>query len=282
MTRGTSPAQTRKPLPTILAMSNAPSEPTASPIPIRPLQPVSEASGSIQTARPHPKPSWPKPKLRFECRDLTHPAAIAFFDTTNPAAVFSNAVTVVLERLYAKPTESNSQVVPVRSITLILRSMDGVAYTTGSELDDEHKEIHFSLNYIDGIPKEPNRQKHEIEGVVVHEMVHCWQWNALGTCPGGLIEGIADFVRLKAGLSPPHWKKEAGGDWDAGYQHTAYFLEWIEEKFGEGSVRRINDGLRNRRYDEKSFWTDLFGYSVQNLWNDYTQELKKGKEADRS
>lgn len=37
-------------------------------------------------------------------------------------------------------------------------------------------------------------------GVCVHEMVHCWQWNAKGTCPGGLIEGIADYVRLRSGL----------------------------------------------------------------------------------
>lgn len=44
---------------------------------------------------------------------------------------------------------------------------------------------------------------------MVHEMVHCWQRNAHGTAPGGLIEGIADWVRLKAGLVPPHWKREA-------------------------------------------------------------------------
>ena len=45
------------------------------------------------------------------------------------------------------------------------------------------------------------------------------------TCPGGLIEGIADWVRLRAGLGAKHWKQEADGKWDAGYQHTGYFLE---------------------------------------------------------
>lgn len=42
----------------------------------------------------------------------------------------------------------------VRSVTLILRSLDGVAYTTGSDLDEDHKEIHMSLQYIAGIPDE--------------------------------------------------------------------------------------------------------------------------------
>jgi len=39
-------------------------------------------------------------------------------------------------------------------VTLVLRSMEGVAYTTGSELDPDHKEIHFSLDYIAKISEE--------------------------------------------------------------------------------------------------------------------------------
>ena len=156
--------------------------------------------------------------------------------------------------------------------------MGGVAYTTGSDIDDDHKEIHFSLNYIKEIATE--RQQQEIQGVLVHEMVHCWQWNGLGTSPGGLIEGIADFVRLKAGLAPPHWKKEAGGEWDAGYQHTGYFLEWIEENFGEGSVRNINASLQNGKYVEEEFWQQLFQKNVAELWAEYSKTLPKPKETD--
>ena len=158
--------------------------------------------------------------------------------------------------------------------------MDGVAYTTGSDIDDDHKEIHFSLNYIENIASE--RQQQEIQGVLVHEMVHCWQWNGLGTSPGGLTEGIADFVRLKAGLSPPHWKREAGGEWDAGYQHTGYFLEWIEENFGEGSVRNINASLQNRKYVEDEFWHQLFQKNVEELWAEYSKTLPKPKEDEKT
>lgn len=149
--------------------------------------------------------------------------------------------------------------------------MGGVAYTTGSELDGDHKEIHFSLDYINGLPSA--RQKDEIQGVLVHEMVHCWQWNAVATAPGGLIEGIADFVRLKAGLSPPHWKKEGGGQWDAGYQHTGFFLEWIENTCGGGSVRKINHALKDKQYEEDDFWEQLFGKKVSLLWKEYEESL---------
>ena len=227
--------------------------------------------------RPHPKPSIPTPKLRLRVSDLAHPGASIFFGTTNAVNVLSDAVTVVLQTLYI-PFEGNAAIPPTRSVTLVLRPMKGVAYTTGSELDDDHKEIHFSLDYIASIPSDSSRrQKDEIQGVLVHEMVHVWQWNALGTAPSGLIEGIADFVRLRADLCPPHWKKEGGGDWDAGYQHTGYFLEWIEGKFGEGSVMRINENLRDREYVEQVFWKELFGKDVDSLWEDYTQTLDRGK-----
>jgi hypothetical protein len=160
--------------------------------------------------------------------------------------------------------------------------MGGVAYTTGSDLDSDHKEIHFSLDYINGIS--PSRKADEILGVLTHEMVHCYQYDSFGTCPGGLVEGIADWVRLNANLSPPHWKKEASGNWDAGYQHTGYFLEYLEQRFGKGTVRRINEKLRIERYEQKKFWTEVVGRPVEQLWSDYAEavekELKKAEEEE--
>jgi hypothetical protein len=157
--------------------------------------------------------------------------------------------------------------------------MPGVAYTTGSELDSEHKEIHFSLDYIHNSISSA-RMTDEIMGVLTHEMVHCYQYNAFGTCPGGLIEGIADWVRLNAKLSPPHWKKETSGKWDAGYQQTGYFLEYLENRFGEGLVRRVNEKLRIVRYEEKKFWTELCGRPVEQLWGDYAAAVEKGEDEE--
>ncbi|KAF7561700.1 hypothetical protein G7046_g2412 [Stylonectria norvegica] len=212
------------------------------------------------------------PKLRLEIRDLTHAGARTFLDAVNTTDCVSRAVQNVLRLLYASPTCRTTTLPPTRSVTLILRDMGGVAYTTGSDLDNDHKEIHFSLGYISRIAK--TRGTDEIAGVITHELVHCFQYNGFGSCPGGLIEGIADWVRLNCQLSPPHWKRDADGKWDGGYQHTAYFLEYLEGRFGAGTVQRLNEKLRIQRYEEKAFWTELVGRPVEQLWGDYADKLK--------
>ncbi|KAG6001506.1 hypothetical protein E4U21_004277 [Claviceps maximensis] len=219
--------------------------------------------------------AFPHPKLRLEVRDITHPGAKLFFSSIQPTETMAAATADVLRLLYHSPSDPSTTPPPTRSITVIFRDMPGVAYTTGSDLDDDHKEIHFALAHIS-----PNtasaRVPAEITGVLTHEMVHCLQWNAHGTCPGGLIEGIADWVRLRCGLAPPHWKKEHVPEkWDAGYQHTAYFLDYLErERFGCGFVRRVNEKLRVGKYHEKTFWVDLTGLTVHRLFEDYVEQLK--------
>lgn len=212
------------------------------------------------------------PKLRLEIRDLSHPGAKRFLDAVNTSDCTANAVRNVLRLLYSSPSCPTTTVPPTRSITFILRDIGGVAYTKGSDLDNDHKEIHFSLGYISRLSED--RITDEITGVLTHEIVHCYQYNGFGACPGGLIEGIADWVRLHCHLSPPHWKREADGKWDGGYQHTAYFLEYLEVRFGKGTVQRINEKLRIQRYQEKGFWTELLGRPVEQLWGDYCDKLK--------
>lgn len=139
----------------------------------------------------------------------------------------------------------------------------------------------FSLGYINGVKKAPEGAKgdvtgaYEIEGVLVHELVHCFQHNGQGTCPSGLIEGIADFVRLKANLGAPHWKRgDIPQKWDQGYEKTAYFLDWLETTYGEGAVRKINEKLRKGKYQESGFWQDLFKADINELWHKYVQALQ--------
>jgi hypothetical protein len=216
----------------------------------------------------HVKPKR-KPLLRLEIRDLSEEGARIFLSCLDCGTVIEEAVNGVLDLLYSP----QSHIPSTRSVTLILRSMPGVAFTTGKDLDDDHKEIHFSTDYIAHITK--NSRKAEMLGVLRHEMVHCWQWNAKGTCPGGLIEGIADWVRLRSNFVPLHWKREWDGDWDAGYQHTGYFLDYLEERFGDGTVMAINEQLREKEYDEKSFWMECCQHDINTLWKDYGEEMDK-------
>jgi len=159
----------------------------------------------------------------------------------------------------------------MQTILLVLRPMEGVAYTTGS---DTAKEIHFSCQYIAGCA---DRCADEIRGVLVHEVVHCFQYNAKDTCPSGLIEGIADWVRLRSGLAPPHWR-HGGSSWDAGYDTTAYFLQWLTERYGEGVVQEINELMKDAPYDESIFKT-VTGRKVSKLWKLYKEHLGEGDAA---
>ena len=270
-------------------------EPTPSPISRRPATPdarevqsqehVGIETDEMKSLRPHPKPAFPVPKLRLQLHDLSHPGASIFLNNCDASKALAVAVDNVLSTLYL-PTKTNSHIPGTRSVTVILEPMGGIAYTTGIQLDNDHKEIHFSMDYIENDVTEA-RRKQEIQGVLVHEMVHCWQWDASGTCPGGLIEGIADYVRLKAGLSPPHWKRptkkkakdgekepetdESDEKWDAGYEKTAFFLEWLEDNYDSARVRTINASLKDTEYDEYKFWMGITGQEIGNLWQQYVK-----------
>lgn len=222
---------------------------------------------------PIPQSIHHKPTLRLHLDDITHSATQITNSSLDGGLYLARAIDHVLAHLY-KPY-GLSDMPKVRSVTVVLRSMGGVAYTTGLPLDDLHKEIHLSLDYVQAVQSRNSTGiRHEIAGVITHEMVHCFQHNGHGTCPGGLIEGIADFVRLKAGLAPPHWKKSSetrGERWDEGYQKTAWFLEWLEDKKGAGTVSRLNATLKTEKYDEEKFWKNLVGVSVEKLWSQYKE-----------
>src|SRR5690242_8508422 len=194
--------QTMSPAPT----SSSPPAPQASALPPATSNEHSTTQHSDTTtpdesSKPKVKPLR-RPLLRLEFRDLSSDGSREFLRLVHASSALESAVDHVLRLLYTDV--DRSCIPPTRSITLVLRDMDGVAYTTGLDLDDDHKEIHLSTKYIEYIGE--SRRKEEINGVLVHEMVHCWQHHGGNTAPGGLTEGVADWVRLKAGYAPPHWK----------------------------------------------------------------------------
>ncbi|KAF8527666.1 hypothetical protein JB92DRAFT_3081471 [Gautieria morchelliformis] len=215
--------------------------------------------------RPAAQHLWQIPRLSLRVKDLSNPGVATFFKNIKPYDDMRAAVLRVLQCLYLVETQPRN----IASVTLILRDFDGVAHTHGSAANDADKEIHFSTRHIQGSEA---RARHEILGVLTHEMVHCFQYNAKGTCPGGFVEGIADFVRLRASLNPPHWKRSLpsnSDNWDAGYERTAFFLDWVEQQFGAGVVRALNEGMRNTKYDNGRVWRDVTGQSVEHLWSAY-------------
>ncbi|KAA8545813.1 hypothetical protein F0562_020736 [Nyssa sinensis] len=97
-------------------------------------------------------------------------------------------------------------------------------------------------------------------------------WNGSGQTPGGLIEGIADFVRLKAGYAPAHWVQPGQGDrWDQGYDVTAHFLDYCNS-LRNGFVAELNRKMRSG-YDA-TYYVELLGKTVDQLWSDYKAKYK--------
>jgi hypothetical protein len=153
---------------------------------------------------------WCIPQLNVHLHDLSSAGCRRFLTACggDVETLLTDAVVAVCKRLYETPEQQpKSQ----SCISLHMRPMPGVAYTAGG---DGEKQIHFSTEYIAGVKEE--RVREEVLGVIRHEMVHVWQHNGKGCCPGGLIEGVADWCRLRDGFVPPHWRR-GGGAWDDGY-----------------------------------------------------------------
>ncbi|KAF8260722.1 plant basic secretory protein [Lactarius quietus] len=212
-----------------------------------------------------PRPDWHIPTLSLRIDDLSHPGVKLFFDNVDPIQIMHDSIVTVLQWLYVTTDKAPRT---MQTILLVLQPMEGVAYTTG---DAKAKEIYFSCQYI---VNSADRCADEIRGVLVHEVVHCFQCDGNGTCPSGLTEGIADWVRLRAGLAPPHWRP-GGSRWDAGYDTTAYFLQWLTERYGEGTVQELNELMNDTPYDESIFKT-VTGRKVSKLWKLYKEHLGEG------
>ncbi|KZV51759.1 hypothetical protein F511_11447 [Dorcoceras hygrometricum] len=151
----------------------------------------------------------------------------------------------------------------VARVSLFIDDIDGVAYASNNE-------IHVSARYIGGYSGDVKR---EITGVLYHELTHIWQWNGNGQTPGGLIEGIADFIRLRAGYAPSHWVAPGQGDrWDQGYDVTARFLDYCNG-LRNGFVAELNKKMRNGY--NVNFFVELLGKSVDQLWSDYKARYNK-------
>ncbi|CAE6417579.1 unnamed protein product [Rhizoctonia solani] len=242
-----------------------------------PKQPQPTNVPPSQTSPPEPTPFAPQPPSEFPSwvteaipeldlviEDVLCPGATLFLTLVQPGKLLQDAVAGVLMELYDKETVPKR----VKFLRVIIKETNGVAATSGDEI---RKTIVFNAKYIAQVGR---RAKDEILGVIRHEVVHCFQHDAQGTAPGGLIEGVADFVRLRAGFAPPHWKRgDGGGRWDSGYERTAFFLDWLERTKGAGTVKKINVGLSEGKYQEGCFWKQVLGESVDSLWERYKKSL---------
>ncbi|WJX21201.1 hypothetical protein P8452_10663 [Trifolium repens] len=188
---------------------------------------------------------------------LSTPGGVRFRDQIGAqyATQTLDSATQFIWKVFQQNTPADRKT--VQKVSLFVDDMDGVAYTSNNE-------IHLSARYVNSYSGD---LKNEITGVLYHEMTHVWQWNGNGQANGGLIEGIADYVRLKANYAPSHWVKPGQGNkWDHGYDATARFLDYCNG-LRNGFVAELNKLMRNGYSDQ--FFVQLLGKTVDQLWKDY-------------
>jgi len=190
-------------------------------------------------------------------RALNTSGGVAFSDKigANYAKQTLDSASKLIWKIFHQNNPYDRKNVP--KVILFVDDMNGVAYTTKREI---HLSARYVGNYKGGVKK-------EIPGVLYHEMVHVWQPYGNGGAPGWLIEGLADYVRLKANYAAGHWVKPGGGKkWDQGYAVTARFLDYCES-LKTGFVGKLNN-LSRRGYSDQHF-VQLLGKPVDQLWRDY-------------
>ena len=126
--------------------------------------------------------------------------------------------------------------------------------------------------------REPEDARFAFLGVLIHETTHLYQFDAGG---GGLVEGLADFVRIRAGHHRMN-RRVAGGAWTEPYTTSGFFFSWLA---GPGGLQRdgreradpdigwaINVAMRGSEFREQVFMERL-GADVDTLWPEYQDAL---------
>ncbi|KAG5238757.1 plant basic secretory family protein [Salix suchowensis] len=145
--------------------------------------------------------------------------------------------------LFQQYTEADRK--DVARVSFFLDDMEGIAYASNNE-------IHVGDDYIQGITDGAHLAVGRVGG---------------NESSVGLIEGIADFMRLKADYAPPNWEKPGQGErWDQGYAVTARFLDYCND-LRDGFVVELNKKMRVTYID--NFFVELLGKPVDQLWMDY-------------
>jgi hypothetical protein len=150
-----------------------------------------------------------------------------------------------------------------------IRPMDGVAYTTGTNVFVSSSWCAAQMNG-------------EAIGSLVHESVHVVQQYRNVRAPGWLVEGMADYVRWFKYESQSHgadivWMRKQGRNfsphYNDSYRVSANFLNWVAEKYDANVVTEVNAAIRLGLYSA-DFWRQHTGQTLQELGAKWQSEIK--------
>jgi hypothetical protein len=185
------------------------------------------------------------------------------FDTAIPdvTAAMQAHARAICRILYRKPEEVKN----VRQQGLTVEPQSAIAFAAGSN-------ITFSTNYIASFARGKSQAviNDELNGVLVHEGTHVWQYTNGG---GALVEAMADYVRFKAGYYTLA-RRRPGGNWDQPYTTGGFFIAWIEERYDPDFGYKVNMGMRDRGFSYPAFVQQITGKSVDAVWTEYQAAIR--------
>lgn len=148
-----------------------------------------------------------------------------------------------------------------------------------------HINIFFSSSYLKNKKGEMTDEAliAEIKGVLYHEITHGYQYSpkgagayARGTDYFGFLEGMADYVRLKAGYSSFEFRK-SGGHWNDGYKTSAFFIDWLHTKDADFGYKLNQTAKTIIPWSWKKATQQILSRSTEDLWNEYQAFLVSSK-----
>ncbi|KAL8541502.1 hypothetical protein ACS0TY_002680 [Phlomoides rotata] len=165
-------------------------------------------------------------------------------------------------KLFKQDTAAKRRKLPVLNINITILT-DGAWGETG-----------FDTVYIDtgaiqnNFPAGREAGRYEFTSLLYHEMTHIFQWHGNGTAPGGLSEGVAEYVKIKSKYYHPegYTKPGEGSKWDEGYGVTARFLEYCDS-LRPDFTPDFNNKMRYVYKEE--YFQDFLGKTVDQIWNEY-------------
>ncbi|XP_031378522.1 uncharacterized protein LOC116193920 [Punica granatum] len=183
----------------------------------------------------------------------------------NGVDILSSASEYILDTLYhgRKPQD----VKDYSKVVAVIESLnqDGIRWSPTTAASTVRNEICLNSDYIQHFNGDI---RYEFTGIMYQESKHIWQWNGNGTAPAGLINGMAGYLRLKAGWPSVSWERQGSGNqWDEGYHVTAYFLEYCNS-IKDGFVAELNAMIRDHYGND--FFVTILGKSVDEPYGSTT------------
>lgn len=120
-----------------------------------------------------------------------------------------------------------------------------------------------------------------IDFILIHEMTHVLQRYKWLKAPKYWVEGIASYVPCKLGFGQGKLAPTTtfgSPNYLSGYNSTAAFLLYLEEKYGPQVIRDLHGALRGGKKTTPIF-ESATGKSLEHLWKDFCESPRYSESA---